>query len=55
MGEQVRTQYDLLYGAWPEDYDEVILFVSENNEISDLMLYSLGLMSASHKIGRAHV
>ncbi len=48
VGEQVRTQYDLLYGAWPEDYDEVILFVSENNEISDLMLYSLGLMSASH-------
>ena len=48
VGQQVKSQYDLLYGAWPEDYDEVILFVSENNEISDLMLYSLGLMSASH-------
>ena len=48
VGEQVRSQYDLLYGAWPERYDEVVLFVDRNNEISDLMLYSLGLMTSSH-------
>ena len=48
VGGQVKSQYDLLYGAWPENYDEVILFVNENNEISDLMLYSLGLMTSSH-------
>ena len=48
VGEQVKSQYDLLYGKWPESYDEVILFVSENNEISDLMLYALGLMSGEH-------
>ena len=42
---QVQENYDLLYGSWPESYDEVILFVDENNEISDLMLYALGLMS----------
>ena len=48
IGGQVKDQYDLLYGAWPEDYDEVILFVDRNNEISDLMLYSLGLMSTTH-------
>jgi putative ABC transport system permease protein len=45
VGEQVLDQYDLLYGAWPENYDEVILFVDERNEISDLMLYALGLIS----------
>jgi putative ABC transport system permease protein len=45
VGEQVLDQYDLLYGAWPEHYDEVILFVDERNEISDLMLYALGLIS----------
>jgi len=45
VGAPVKSQYDLLYGSWPERYDEVILFVSENNEISDLMLYALGLMS----------
>ncbi|MDE7218371.1 MAG: ABC transporter ATP-binding protein/permease [Oscillospiraceae bacterium] len=48
VGEQVKSQYDLLYGKWPESYDEVILFVSRNNEISDLMLYALGLMSGGH-------
>ena len=45
MDPQVVDSYELLYGSWPEAYDEVILFVDENNEISDLMLYALGLMS----------
>ena len=40
-------QYDLLYGHWPERYDEVVLVVDENNEISDLVLYALGLKSTS--------
>ncbi len=48
VGGQVKSQYDLLYGRGPERYDEVILFVDRNNEISDLMLYALGLMSADH-------
>ena len=42
---QVTDGYEVLYGHWPQAYDEVILFVDENNEISDLMLYALGLMS----------
>ena len=45
IDSQVTDSYELLYGSWPENYDEVILFVDENNEISDLMLYALGLMS----------
>ncbi|MCI9548781.1 MAG: ABC transporter ATP-binding protein, partial [Oscillospiraceae bacterium] len=44
IAPQVKADYELLYGGWPEDYDEVILFVDSNNEISDLMLYALGLM-----------
>ena len=43
----LRQQYDVLYGRWPEHYDEVVLSVNENNEISDLVLYSLGLKPAS--------
>ncbi len=39
----LKEQYDVLYGHWPENYDEVILIVDENNEISDLVLYSIGL------------
>jgi len=48
VGEPVKSQYDLLYGKWPESYDEVILFVDRDNEISDLMMYALGLMSSEH-------
>ena len=44
IAPQVKADYELLYGGWPEDYDQVILFVDGNNEISDLMLYALGLM-----------
>ena len=44
VSSQVTGQYELLYGGWPQNYDEVILFVSRSNEISDLMLYALGLI-----------
>ena len=44
----VRQQYDLLYGHWPKSFDEVVLIVNENNEISDLVLYSLGLKATDN-------
>ncbi len=44
VSQQEKNQYELLYGGWPQNHDEVILFVDGNNEISDLMLYALGLM-----------
>ena len=44
VSPQVQADYELLYGSWPQNHDEVILFVDRNNEISDLMLYALGLM-----------
>ena len=43
----IREQYDLLYGKWPEAFDEVVLVVDKNNEVSDLVLYALGLKSSS--------
>ena len=43
----LKEQYDLLYGKWPEKFDEAVLVVSENNEVSDLVLYALGLKSNS--------
>ena len=45
ISPQVTDNYDLLYGTWPQSYDEVVLFVDKNNEVSDLMLYALGLLS----------
>ena len=41
--ESYIDQYDLLAGKWPENYDEMIIVLSEPNSISDLLLYSLGL------------
>lgn len=40
MNEQM---YDLVAGSWPTKYNEVVLVVDENNEISDFTLYALGL------------
>lgn len=48
-GEAINSvtekQYDVIYGRWPENYDEIVLFVDENNEIDDYTLYALGLKS----------
>ncbi len=41
--ELLDTQYDVVAGRWPEKYDEVVLIVNGNNEISDLVLYTLGI------------
>ena len=41
--ELVKTQYNLVAGNWPTAYNEVVLIVSENNEITDYTLYALGL------------
>ena len=44
--ELVQSQYDVVAGKWPEKYNEVVLIVDENNEISDYTLYSLGIKDA---------
>lgn len=45
VNDLLYDQYDLIYGKWPEAYDELVLIVDKNNEISDLVLYGLGLKS----------
>lgn len=39
----LKNQYDLLYGDWPSNFDEVVLVVDKNNELDDMTLYALGL------------
>ena len=41
--ELLHSQYDVIAGTWPKAYNEVVLIVNENNEISDYTLYALGL------------
>ena len=39
----LKSQYDLIAGAWPQSFNEVILIASSNNEVSDYTLYALGI------------
>ena len=41
--DMLDMQYELLQGKWPENYNEVVVIVDKDNEISDYTLYSLGL------------
>ena len=41
----LEKQYDLVYGSWPNDANEVVLVLDKNNELDDLTLYALGLRS----------
>lgn len=45
VSEMLFDQYDLIYGAWPEAADELVLVLNEDNEISDLAFYALGYMT----------
>ena len=45
INSTLTSQYDVIYGSWPQNYDEVVLIVDQNNEVSDLVLYTLGLRS----------
>ena len=40
----IESQYDLIHGHWPSEKNEILLVLNENNEISDVTLYSLGLV-----------
>ncbi len=42
----LQEQYDLIYGTWPQAYNEALLIVNERNEVSDVTLGVLGLKSA---------
>ena len=37
-------QYDVIAGSWPAAYNEVVLVVGSNNQISKMTLYMLGLL-----------
>lgn len=43
VSELLTEQYDVIYGNWPQAYNEVVLVVNANNEVSDFALLALGL------------
>lgn len=41
----IADSYDVLYGNWPEEYNEIVLVLNENNGISAKTLYQLGIIT----------
>ncbi len=48
-GERINSliteQYECIAGTWPDSYDEMVLIVNRDNEISDVYLNSLGILT----------
>ncbi len=41
----LTDSYDVLYGEWPQAYDEIVLVLEENGSLSTEALYQLGLLT----------
>lgn len=41
--DSLSENYKILTGNWPKEYNELVLVLSDENSISDLLLYLLGL------------
>ena len=41
--EFVQSQYDVIYGKYPENYDEIVLVVDKYNQLTDIVIQSLGI------------
>ncbi len=44
--EELKDDYNILAGEWPDNYDEVLLVLPEENGMPDVLVYSLGLRSS---------
>lgn len=42
----ITDNYEVLYGEWPKEYNEIILTADQNNEIDTSVLYELGILPA---------
>lgn len=45
--KMIESQYEVIAGRLPENFDEVILILPAKNQISDMLSYSLGLRDTS--------
>jgi len=43
VNELVKEQYELVNGNWPQSYDEVVVVLTQNNELPDIITYAMGL------------
>ena len=47
INDILKSQYDLVYGSWPQNYDEVAVVLTRRNELPDIVTYTLGLKDTS--------
>lgn len=45
FGDYVRTQYDVIKGEFPKAKNEAVLVIGDNNDMTDLTLAQLGMLS----------
>lgn len=46
ISQIITDEYEIIYGKWPENANELVLFTDHNNEIYTSRLYELGLLKA---------
>lgn len=45
--ELLESQYELVAGSWPSNYNEVVIVADKHRQITDLSLYALGIRNSS--------
>ena len=43
VNEMLRSQYEVVYGDWPQNYDEAVVILTQNNELPDIITYAMGI------------
>ncbi len=43
ISNMVYDKYELVHGKWPESKDEIVVILSKNNELPDIVLYTMGV------------
>ncbi len=46
VSDMTKQSYDVLSGHWPEEYNEVVLVLNEQNQLPIYLMYALGLIPA---------
>ncbi len=46
VSDMTKQSYDVLSGHWPENYNEVVLVLNEQNQLPIYLMYALGLIPA---------
>ena len=48
ISDAVKEEYEMVSGSWPKEYNEVVIIVDKNNEISATNMYYLGFLPSKN-------